>query len=68
MIIRHYNVNNNEQQNKQYCLFSPYCTTQTKLQLCIPDYHMPPVFHLACAAHMDNVNDFKVADFSGRLL
>ena len=29
---------------------------------------MPPVFHLACAAHMDNVNDFKVADFSGRLI
>lgn len=45
-----------------------FCIAQLiKLQFCLPDYHLPSVFHFNCAAHMGNVEDFEVTDFSGRL-
>lgn len=48
-------------------VFSLCIAQLIKLQLWLPDYHLPSAFHLNCAAHMGNVDDFKVTDFSGWL-
>lgn len=65
MIIRHYNVNNNEQQKQTILYFLSVLHNSLNYNSRLPDYHLPSAFHLNCAAHMGNVDDFKVTDFSG---